>query len=796
MMTINWSQFKRSRQGLLGIGTILAGIFVLSSPLFLSKAILGGLGILLLILGVFSFFTSLRGTFGAEVQSSYLQSIVTMLLGMLLLLSPNLVLSGIIVLMSLFYIIEGGTKLYAGLRGTTNQRFGDFYNGIFNILLGIAIWYFVSSDLGLVVVIYFIGLRLLAQGWRLLMVAQADLPKTRADWDFRQHIDPALKVKPNQMLERIQRERFDRHLITQNATIAWSVTFLLIFFFIHMVRTGGNWSILGVITPFSAVLGDILVAFLVALLIILPTRLFWQWVLRRVEEAGWNYLIESNKAAETYSLGERLLHRWLIYQLDFLIQLREMRNSLQYTFWHILSLGISITAVIIAINSIWGFSWYFNSENWASAVWQSITQNQVDTWRQSMATAVEKSALKQGVDPAAIFAVTPAGVNDNDDFSFIVIGDPGEGDASQQALVETLMDVGRHADVKFAVISSDIIYPDGRMRDYEKNFYLPFKGFTKPLYAIPGNHDWYNSNQGFIANFFQPDAALVSLNAQFDNDVMAIDPLADSSHEELIAQAARLRSLYQIQNGLQRASYFELQSAGFSLIAVDTGILRTVDEQQMQWLEAALQRAGDNFKFVVLGHPFYAAGADQVGNDAAFAAIHDLLSKYQVDVAMAGDTHDFEFYREIYQQNGSEHAMLNFVNGGGGAYLSIGTALDFSATPATADYAFYPRTDTLLKKLDDETPGWKRPVLFWIRQFNGYPLTTETLSGIFDFNNAPFFQSLMEIKVERSKNQVRLLLYGVDGQLRWKDLQLGGSVKPADQNADDFVEFVRPLRKQ
>ena len=40
------------------------------------------------------------------------------------------------------------------------------------------------------------------------------------------------------------------------------------------------------------------------------------------------------------------------------------------------------------------------------------------------------------------------------------------------------------------------------MRDYEPKFYLPFKGFTEsPIYAIPGNHDWYDALEGFAANF-------------------------------------------------------------------------------------------------------------------------------------------------------------------------------------------------------------------------------------------------------------------------------------------------------
>ena len=39
--------------------------------------------------------------------------------------------------------------------------------------------------------------------------------------------------------------------------------------------------------------------------------------------------------------------------------------------------------------------------------------------------------------------------------------------------------------MKFLVVASDVIYPAGAMSDYEVNFYLPFKGFTKPIYAIP-----------------------------------------------------------------------------------------------------------------------------------------------------------------------------------------------------------------------------------------------------------------------------------------------------------------------
>ena len=115
---------------------------------------------------------------------------------------------------------------------------------------------------------------------------------------------------------------------------------------------------------------------------------------------------------------------------------------------------------------------------------------------------------------------------------------------------------------------------------------------------------------------------------------------------------------------------------------------------------------------------------------------------------MAGDTHDFEYYRDARQRRSRSH---HFVNGGGGAYLSIGTALDWPDRAVFSDYAFYPRTDALRAKLDAETPFWKWPAWWWVRRFGAWPFSVEALSAAFDFNRAPYFQSFMEVRVERSR---------------------------------------------
>ena len=163
---------------------------------------------------------------------------------------------------------------------------------------------------------------------------------------------------------------------------------------------------------------------------------------------------------------------------------------------------------------------------------------------------------------------------------------------------------------------------------------------------------------------------------------------------------------------------------------------------------------------------------------------------------MAGDTHDFEFYKITNAApTGTAKETFHFVNGGGGAYLSIGTAVAFPAEPVTPDYAFYPRTDELTEKIGRETPGWKMPFYWWMKWLGGYPFDSETVSGAFDFNRAPFFQSFLEVSVERSQNRVRFLLYGANGALRWRDIQTNGDVKPADKSDGDSVEFIAPLRR-
>jgi hypothetical protein len=441
---------------------------------------------------------------------------------------------------------------------------------------------------------------------------------------------------------------------------------------------------------------------------------------------------------------------------------------------------LPITAVLIAVHPVWGFSWYFNSENWATAAWQKIAETRVDEWRVAMIDAAVRVRGASDAAAPGVFDVAAPGTVQGD-FSFLIVGDPGEGDPSQHALRDQVLLAARQDAVKFVVIASDVVYPVGAMKDYEPNFYLPLKGVAKPVFAIPGNHDWYNALDGFAANLMDPSTARAAMDARVSAD-LDLSSTTAGRIEGLLRDAARLRSLYGVQAGLQHGPFFELHAGDFALLAIDTGILKRVDERQWSWLRAALDRSRGAFTMAVVGHPFYAAGRSQI-DTPSFAEVHELLRSSGVRVMLAGDTHDFEYYRD-----GETHY---FVDGGGGAYLSIGTALDWPTQPALGRYAFYPRTDALSAKLNAETPWWKWPAWWWIRRFGAWPFSVEALSAVFDFNRAPFFQSFIEVRVERSNRRVVFALIGVNGPLRWRDVQSSGW-DPSAPSPDAPVEFIVP----
>jgi uncharacterized membrane protein HdeD (DUF308 family) len=751
------------------------GVLALLAPFVDAEQPLRRVGVLLAIGGGLQVLHGVRRVDVTALRRAVTAGVVSTVMGLLVLATPQTSAASLALLLAIAFAVEGLGYALVARRVTGRQRAlvwlaagADAATAVALVLLRH------TADSSVIAIVS--ALRLFGIAWAMAVTpvhTAGDAGDTVID-------DLGLDDRPEAVDLLAQVTRDER--VRASSDRRWTVAFLITLFMIHSARLETDGTLLGYATPAIALAGDMVLALLFGFLIATPVAFSLRGSTRGIERMVWRWYLSSG--ATGARIRRRAAGAWLRYRLRSAVQLREARFSLPAALWRGLATGIPIAAIVAATVPVWGMSWFFDTENWASGIWNSWAEARADTWREAMVRAVPPTSS------ATPFAVTAPGT-DTGDFSFIVIGDTGEGDASQHALRDQLLTVASHPDVRFVAIGSDVVYPNGSMIDYEANFWLPFKGVSKPVFAIPGNHDWYDALEAFLATFLQPDAARAAMRARAEADLRLTSTTA-TRIDTLIAEADRLRREYAVPTGFQRAPFFEFQSDGFALVALDTGIVKRIDPAQWAWLESALDRARGKLTMALLGHPLYAKAFDMAYGNAEFARLKRLLLDRGVTIVMAGDTHDFEYYAEPPRDG--RPAVHHFVNGGGGAYLSMGTALDWPESPPTAEWAFYPSRESLVRKIDSRTPWWKRPAWWWTKTYHAWPFSSEYLSALFDYNVAPFFQSFVEVRVERSAKRVRLLPYGVAGRLRWRDLSRSPVLSAMTGGPDDVVEWVVPMR--
>ncbi len=778
-----------------GLTLFLLAAIALLTPIASEQAI-GRVGLLLVAAGVLEGYDGFRRSRLADARAAWQNAVITLLTGVLVLNATTFAPGAFVLLLFGWFLFDG---VRHGARGIRAWRAGVPLDprtwalpATGNLIAAALLLTLRERVLPLAVAVT-AAQHILGAAWNVLaspVLAHTDAGDS-ALLDLGLHEHPELVGLVDRMEEEeVARGRFDYE---------WIAGFTATLFALHLARMGLDRSVLGVLSPAVAVAGDFLIAVLLAALVVVPVRLGVRKVTRPVERYAWSLALGTSPGQAT-RIARRVARFWLEARLRFAVRLRLARYSAPTALRRGLRIGLPASAVIAATVPVWGMSWYFDTENWAAGMWNSWAEARTDTWREAMVHAVS-AAMPVGTGASA-FAVAPPGLPTSGDFAFLVIGDTGEGDASQHVLRDALLRAAAQPGVRFVVLSSDVVYPTGSMRHYEHNFWLPFMGVRVPVYAIPGNHDWYDALEGFAATFLEPRAARAAMRARIEAD-QQLSSTTDADVERLIATAARLGREYGVPVAGQRAPFFQVQTDDFALIAVDTGVARRVDEAQWSWLVEALGAARGKFVMVVLGHPFYAGGSLQATPDEGPVGpavlvephprglddLHHLLRTHQVSMAMAGDTHDLEYYRETRPDGPPLH---HWVNGGGGAYLSFGTALAWPAQPATSTWAHYPSRRDVYAKIDAATPFWKRPAWWWTRELGAWPFSAEWLSALFDSNEAPFYQSFVEVRVEPSQGRVRVLPWGVHGRLRWTDLESSADLPAGGAPRDGLVEWTIP----
>ncbi|TXS51794.1 metallophosphoesterase [Streptomyces sp. uw30] len=290
--------------------------------------------------------------------------------------------------------------------------------------------------------------------------------------------------------------------------------------------------------------------------------------------------------------------------------------------------------------------------------------------------------------------------DDPDRFSFLVIGDTGEGDDPQYAVVPGFLTAGQ--DTRFAVLASDVIYPVGSADDYGTKFFRPYQDYQAPIYAIPGNHDWYEDLGAFMRVFcddappLAPEPAPRLLSRAWLRQLLWHRPRKGDGQQ--LDTARQLRSAA-AQQAVQPGPYWAIDAGPVRIIGIDTGLLGTLDAEQGAWLREVSQ--GPRPKILITGSPLYVDGEHHPCAIEGGGTVDDIVRDpaHHYVAAIGGDIHNYQRYP--VQVDG--RTIQYVVSGGGGAFMhathtiprvDIGhvTEKEFRCYPLRGDsLAFYSR---------------------------------------------------------------------------------------------------------
>jgi hypothetical protein len=276
--------------------------------------------------------------------------------------------------------------------------------------------------------------------------------------------------------------------------------------------------------------------------------------------------------------------------------------------------------------------------------------------------------------------------------SFMVLGDPGEGDDSQYQVLPPLR--ATSTDTDFTYIVSDVIYPAGDWADYHDKFYWPYRGLPGPIYAVPGNHDWYDGLHGFMTLLCGADPDLrPPVHASQSRWRRAFLDLTWREPAPSVQEKLDEMRTHRPEPSGQPASYFALELNELYLIGIDTGIKSGIDAEQGEWLRKISKLPKD--KILLTGKPLV---VDATRKRCGIAGSKDTVNSIVDDPAnryiavIGGDIHNFQRY-PVKQPD--ERVIQHIVSGAAGAYTKathrIPSATVESCGCTEEEFRCYPR---------------------------------------------------------------------------------------------------------
>jgi hypothetical protein len=421
----------------------------------------------------------------------------------------------------------------------------------------------------------------------------------------------------------------------------------------------------------------------------------------------------------------------------------------------------------------------------------------VDRSRAAWVRLARQRAAQRGLD--ADFVVRRG---DTSSVSFLLLGDTGEGDSSQYAVVPALL--SQAAGVDLTIICSDVIYPSGESGDYRTKFFRPYRDLDCPIFAVPGNHDWYDGLRGFMSHLCGIDVPEAPLEVGPGLRGRIADRLwrrtAQPDEADLEGMRRDRSRDTQLSDPPQPGPYWALDAGPLRIVGIDTGIVGAIDAEQEAWLRR-VSFGSDRPKVLVTGKPLIVKGKRIP--DAQGKAVDDVVRHPDAGYVMAigGDTHNYQRY-PITLPDG--RVIQYVVSGGGGAYTHATHQIPKVCLEGVTEDEFkcYPlRSDSLARfsQLYDERlaggRGWlqltpaeaatrlgrvlgmdptrESPVVLSRRALAAawalQPAPAASgfhrfASEFFDWDDPPFFKQFL--RLDADADALRLRCYGVSGCAR------------------------------
>ncbi|MEX5269070.1 metallophosphoesterase [Kocuria sabuli] len=277
-----------------------------------------------------------------------------------------------------------------------------------------------------------------------------------------------------------------------------------------------------------------------------------------------------------------------------------------------------------------------------------------------------RARLAAGVDPE----LTVGAYAEEDQVSFLVLGDTGEGDSSQYHVVRPML--ARSEGISFTYLVSDIIYPAGDVLDYEDKLFRPYQRLPGPIYAVPGNHDWYDGLHGFMTLLCDADP---DLRPPADQELsrwrrwlLAVlwRRVSSRKRQEQLQRMRDVREGLRPARSEQPAPYFSIELKELLLVGIDTGIRGELDAEQGQWLRKVSAAPKD--KILVTGKPLVVnARRKDIRIDGIPETVRDIVDDpaHRYIATIGGDTHNYQRYPVVHDDG---RVLQHLVTGAGGAY--------------------------------------------------------------------------------------------------------------------------------